>query len=119
MINFTWSINNTIYYLKRFLLLSGNIELNPGPKKSPFIKFCHRNLKGQAAYDFIKIPLVEAYIKNYNFEIVCLSETFLDSTVPTNHPTNIIREGVCIYFKNFENFLKILHTFCNTQGQCK
>ena len=49
-----------------------------------------------------------------NFDIVCLSETILDSTVPYNyeniningysllkvdHPNNIKQEGVCMYFK--------------------
>ena len=50
----------------------------------------------------------------HNLGIVCLSETFLDSTVPdhdeniningysllrVDHPNNIKRGGVCMYFK--------------------
>ena len=34
------------------LLRSGAAETNPGPKKSPVIKFCHWNLNGLAAHDF-------------------------------------------------------------------
>ena len=37
-----------------------------------------------AAHDFIKIPLIEAFI--HNFDTACLSETFfLDLTVPHNN----------------------------------
>ena len=58
--------------------------------------------------------LIEAFITTSNFDIVCLSETFLDSTIPdddvniqingysllrADHPSNIKRGGVCIYFK--------------------
>ena len=96
------------------LLLSGDTETNPGPKRSSNIKFCHWNLNGLAAHDFIKVPLVEAFITSNNFDLVCLSETFLDSTIPNDdvniqingysllradHPNNIKRGGVCIYFK--------------------
>ena len=106
------------YFINNFkhllLLLSGDIETNPGPKRSSNIKFCHWNLNGLAAHDFIKVPLVEAFITSNNFDLVCLSETFLDSTIPNDdvntqinaysllradHPNNIKRGGVCIYFK--------------------
>ena len=40
--------------LKRMLLLeSGDIETNPGPRRSSFIKFCHWNLNGLAVHVFI------------------------------------------------------------------
>ena len=57
---------------------------------------------------------MEAFITSNNFDLVCLSETFLDSTIPNDdvniqingysllradHPNNIKRGGVCIYFK--------------------
>ena len=93
-------------------LKSGDMETNPGPKKSSVIKFCHWNLNGLAAHDFV--PLIEAFITTHNFDIVCLSETFLDSTTPhddeniningyllsrVDHPNNIKRGGICMYFK--------------------
>ena len=102
--------------LKRMLLLeSGDIETNPGPRKS-FIKFCHWNLNGLAAHDFVKMPLIEAFIKTHNFDIICLSETFLDSSIDisdtriningysllrADHPSNTKRGGVCMYYKNY------------------
>ena len=60
------------------------LKTNPGPKRSSNIKFCYWNLNGLAARDFIKVPLVEAFITSNNFDLVRLSETFLDSTVPNN-----------------------------------
>ena len=106
------------YFINNFkhllLLLSGDIETNPGPKRSSNIKFWHWNLNGLAAHDFIKVPLMEAFITSNNFDLVCLPQTFLDSTIPkddvniqingysllrADHPNNIKRGGVCIYFK--------------------
>ena len=102
--------------LKRMLLLeSGDIETKPGPRKS-FIKFCHWNLNGLATHDFAKISLVEAFIKTNNFDIICLSETFLNSTIDisdtriningnsllrADHLSNTKRCGVCMYFKSY------------------
>ena len=56
--------------LKRMLLLeSGDTETNLGPRQS-FIKFCHWNLNGLAAHDFVKMSLIEAFIKMYIFDIM-------------------------------------------------
>ena len=56
------------YFINNFkhllLLLSGDIEVNPGPKRSSNVKFCHWNFNGLAVHDFIKVPLVEAFITN-------------------------------------------------------
>ena len=99
---------------KHLLLLSKDIEVNPGPKRSSNIKFCHFNLNRLTAHGFIKVPLIEAFITTSNFDIICLSETFLDSTIPngdeniqfngysllrTDHPNGIKCVGICIYFK--------------------
>ena len=96
------------------LLRSGDVETNLGPKKPSVIKFCHWNLNGLAAHDFLKVSLIEAFITTHNFDIICLSETFLDSTVSqhdedimingysllrVDHPSNSKRGGVCLYFK--------------------
>ena len=101
-------------FSKILLVNSGDIETNPGPRKSSPIKFCHWNLISLAAHDFIKVPLTEAFITTHNFDILCLSETFSDSTIDlndeninidgysilrANHPSNNKRGGVCIYFK--------------------
>ena len=110
----TICISITSILKTQVLLISGDIETNPGPKKSSAIKFCHWNLNGLAAHGFVKVPLIEAFITTHNFDIVCLSETFLDSTIPhddeniningylllrVDHPNNIKRGGICMYFK--------------------
>ena len=93
----------------------GDIEINPSPRRFSFIKFCYWNLNGLAAYDFVKMPLLEALFMTHNFEIICLSETFLDSSIDisdariningysllrTHHHSNTRRGGVCMYYKN-------------------
>ena len=74
------------------------------------------NLNGLAAHDFVKIPLIEAFITTHNFDIICLSETFLDSNIDisdtrinisgysllrADHPSNTKRSDVCMYCKNY------------------
>ena len=91
----------------------GDIETNPGPKYSS-LTFCHWNLNGLTAHDFIKISLLQAYILQHNYDIICLSETFLNSSIEGNddrilidgcnlirsdHPSHSKRGGVCIYYK--------------------
>ena len=48
------------------LLQSGDIEINPGPVKSLRLNFCHWNLNGISAHDFVKVPLKEGFIKANN-----------------------------------------------------
>ena len=96
------------------LVNSGDIETNPGPTKSSPIKFCYWNLNSLAAHDFIKVLLIETFITTHNFDILCLSEPFLDSTIDltdkninfdgysilrADHLSNNKRGGVCVYFK--------------------
>ena len=84
-----------------------------GPKKLSVIKFCLWNLYGLAAHDFLKIYLIETFTTNHNFDITCLSETFLDFTVTqhdknimingyslsrVDYPSNSKRGGICLYF---------------------
>ena len=57
--------------MKRMLALeSADIETNPEPRRSSFIKFCHLNLNGLAAHDFVKILLIEVFITTHNFGII-------------------------------------------------
>ena len=71
-----------------------------------------------AGHDFIKVHLIEAFVKTQNFNILCLSEILIDSTADLNvekiningysilkaisfnsDPSNSKRGFVCIYFK--------------------
>ena len=89
-----------------------DIETSPGPKYSS-LTFCHWNSNGLTASDSIKISLLQAYILQHNHDIMCLSETFLNSSIESNddrisidgynlirsdHPSDPKRGGVCIYY---------------------
>ena len=109
-------------YLRILLLIkSCDVESNPGAKKQSCLKFFHWNLNGLAAHEFIKLPLIEAYIATRNFDIVYLSETFLDSSISNDgntiniagylliradHPSNTKKGSVCIYYKDFLSLIK-------------
>ena len=91
---------------------SGDIGPNPGPKLnfSQSFSICHWNLNSVSGYNFIKVSLIRAYISVNKFEVICLLETFLDSTtlpeVPSynlvrgDHPSNTKKGGVCIYYRD-------------------
>ena len=76
-------LNCTNYALSEFLLkLEGDIHPNPRPVKNvENLSFCHWNLNGINTRDGIKIPLIEAYNSVMHFDLLALSETFLDTSV--------------------------------------
>ena len=65
------------------IILSGDAEVNPGPKNSgsECLSIFHWNLSSISAHDCSKLFLLKAYISVHKFDIICLSETYLDSTV--------------------------------------
>ena len=65
--------------MKGLLICCGDIEINPGRKQSS-LTFCHWNLNGIGVYDFIKISSLQRYITDHTFNIICLSETSLNSS---------------------------------------
>ena len=98
-----------------YLLFCSAMEiLNPGPKnlKNKLLSVCYWNLNSLTAHNCSKFTQLKAYISLYKYDFICLSETYLDSTTPDNlleidgynlvradHPDNIKRGGVCIYYK--------------------
>ena len=100
--------------LKLLLICCGDIESNPGPKKQHQISFCHWNLNGLAAHNFSKVSLLQAISLSKNYDLICLSETFLDPSIDSSderttiegynlmradYPSNKKRGRVCIYYK--------------------
>ena len=96
---------------------SGDIEPNPGPKLNSCQSFSigHWNLNRISAHNFIKLSLLKPYIAIHNFDVVCLSETYLNASISNDddslevcgynlfradHPSNTKRGGVCIYYRN-------------------
>ena len=60
----------------------GDIEMKPGPKPNLCHSFsiCHWNLNSLAADNYLKVSLLRAYVAIKKFDVVCLSETYLDSS---------------------------------------
>ena len=102
------------------LLLCSDVEPNPGLKQNTAKKFtschCHSNLNSIAAHNFAKLVLLKAYNSVHKFDIICLSETYLDSNIlpddnnlnipgynlaRSDHPSNKKRRGFCIYYKSY------------------
>ena len=61
------------------LFCCGDIEKNPGPKYLP-LTFCHWNLNCLKAHNSIKISLLQSYLTQHYYDVICLSETFLNSS---------------------------------------
>ena len=68
-----------------------------------------------SAYNYTKLSSLKAFIAVHKFDIIYLSETYLDSSVApddenleisgyslvrSDHPSNNKRGGVCVYYKN-------------------
>ena len=73
-----------LFSLRNLLFRCGDIEANPGPKYSS-LTFCHWNLNGLTTHNSIKISLLQAYITQHNYDLICLSETFPNSSIETNN----------------------------------
>ena len=67
-------------------------------------------------HNFIKVSLLQTLPVTKDYDIICLTETFLDSSVENgndrlsipgsnllraDHPYNTKREGFCIYYKDY------------------
>lgn len=100
-------------FLLNLLFCYGDTETYLGPKYSP-LTFCHWNLNRLTAHDSIITFLIQAYITQHNYDIKCLSKTFLHSSfqsdddrilihrynlIRSDHPNDSKRVGLCIYFE--------------------
>ena len=74
----------TLLFIFALLLCHGDIEINPGPKKlkKNSLSVCHWNLNSLSAHNFSKLTQLKAYISIYKHDFICLSETYLDSSIP-------------------------------------
>ena len=100
--HFKMVLKNFFYFLfyEKLLLLHGDIETNPGPDKK---------YKSFTCSQFTEI-IFTAYNTIYKYDFICISETYLDSSVQSDdrdisingykliradHP----RGGVCIFYR--------------------
>ena len=77
--------------VSNLLMQSSDFEVNAGPKYSS-LNFWHWNLNGLTSHDSIKILLLQAYVTQYNCDLIGLSETFVDSSIE-NHDDRIQIHG--------------------------
>ena len=79
-----------------------------------YVSCCHWNVNSILTHD--KLSLSTAYNSTQHYDIICISETYLDSLTDenilkldsyrllrANHPGNVKRDGVCLYYQ--ENLL--------------
>ena len=104
----TFVLHNLLCWLYILLIIvSGDFELTSGPKRKAAQTFsiCHWNLNSICAHNFAKLSLLIAYAIVHKYDIICLSETYLDSGIDddhcSDHPSNKKHDGICIYYKNF------------------
>ena len=111
----TLAVRCPIWFLLLILLLSSDIEKNPGPKSSreKYFNFMCWNLNSFAKDNFNRKNLLEAHNSIYDYDIISLCETSLTNdmlpNVPVldgytfeaaNHPSYSAHGGVGIYYKS-------------------
>ena len=91
--------------------------MNPGPKKDSSKHNCsiaHWNLNSIAAQNFVKLSQVKVHNPLHSYDLICLSETWLDSATSidsndfslkgynlhrVDDPVNVRKGGVFVYYK--------------------
>ena len=109
----------TIFFYSIFsrmlIMQHGDIESNPGPsKKHRPLTCCHWNVNRLTVHKMIKKSLIEAYNSNHKYDFISISEIHLDSSISdddkelpmegysfirADHPSNVKKGGVGIYYK--------------------
>ena len=110
-----WSLLEYIWHDSHIIILSGDIETNPGPKHSfanEGLKICCWKLNSLSSYMYKTVSLLSTFI-------FVLSETYLNSEtshddgnleIPAynilrkDHPSKTKHGGVCVYYKNTLSF---------------
>ena len=59
-------------------MFSGDVETNPGPESLDFFTWV---LNSIAAYDSLRVSLIEAYNSAYNHDLIGIVETHLDVSI--------------------------------------
>ena len=112
-------VKNIVFFIivmKSLLILSGTVEINPGPvTKKTSLSFAVWNLDSIPARDYARIPLIESFQATYEFDIFGVCESLLNKDIPNDDiytngfspepfradkPENSRNGGVCLYFKD-------------------
>ena len=115
--SFVFHFGIRFVFVVLMLFACGDIGLNPGPKKrSSCYNFlaCYWNLNSITAHKFAKMDLLQAYNTIHQYDMICLSEFYLDASVSSDndnlningyklvradHSGNVKKSGVCVYFE--------------------
>ena len=106
-------LNYFIELSLNLLLQHGDIETNPGLRGtcSQYFGFCHWNLNNLPACNYAIVPLLQAFNTLHKFDLICLTETYVDSSISieetcliiedykllhADHPSDTKRDGVYI-----------------------
>ena len=103
------------FFSENLLLFHGDIETNPCPnKKYKSFTCCHWNVNSLTAHNMLKISSIAAYNSIHKYDFICISETYLHSSVQSvdrdisvngynliraDHSSNNKGGGVCIYYR--------------------
>ena len=85
-------LNYLIELSLNLILQHGDIEPKPGTrgKHSQYLSFCHWNLNSLPAHNYAKLPLLQVFNTLHKFDLICLLETYLDSSILTEEKSLII-----------------------------
>ena len=103
-------------------ILDPNRILQKKPKQNTAknVPVCHWNHNSLAAHGFLKLVLLKKYNLIHKFDIICLSETYLDSNILHDDSNleipgyNVVRSDVLIirHIKNVEVFIYTVIVNC-------
>ena len=85
---FSCSSEFRFVFVMLILFTRGDIESNSGPRSCNScynFSVCHWNLNSMTAQNFEKINLFEAYNTINKFDVICLSESYLDSSIASDN----------------------------------
>ena len=104
-----------ITFLSFLLILSNDVELNPKNDSSKCnILIAHWNLNSIATQNFVKLSQLEAQNTLHSYDLICLSERWLDATTSidfidfslkvynlhrVDDPDDFKKGGACVYYK--------------------
>ena len=95
------------------IILSNDIETNPGDLRQGFFTFCNWNLNSLAKDNFHRVRLLEAHNSIFDYDIISICETALNDDIelpeklmeeftfiPSHSPYVTRRGGVGLFYKN-------------------
>ena len=106
-----------ITFLSLLVILSNDIELNPGPRKDSSnhnFSIAYWNINSNAKTNFVKSSHLEIYNTIDSYDLICFSETWSDSMTSidfndlslksynlyrVDEPVNVRKGGVIVYYK--------------------